>query len=163
MPSYVALLLSEHFASAFKAAEVDRFVARQADNDLTVLLEQVGGCERIRNTPLPRAYSVVIRQFLLVFLLTLPLGLLKKVGDLTPLVSILIAYPLLVLDEVGVILQFPFTSKDPRALPLDEMCRTIETDLDALLSVVADIRPGESGGAAPGKIPSLDDDGELPA
>ena len=57
-------------------------------HDLGSLVEHVGGCERIRNTPLPRAYSVIIRQFLFVFPLTLPFGLLKKVGDLTPLVSI---------------------------------------------------------------------------
>lgn len=53
---------------------MDRFASLEADRDLTSLLEHAGGCERIKKIPLPRAYAVLIRRFIVLFFLTLPWG-----------------------------------------------------------------------------------------
>ncbi|MDR3632359.1 MAG: bestrophin family ion channel [Isosphaeraceae bacterium] len=134
MPGYVALLIADHLRSACDQSGMDRFAFLEADRDLTSLLDHVGGCERIRKTPLPRAYAIQIRQFLILFLATLPFALLKKVEWLTPLVTVLVAYPLLSLDEIGNCLQAPFSTRTLNHLPLDDICRTIEEDLLAMLS-----------------------------
>jgi putative membrane protein len=139
MPGDVALLIADQLRVACDQYGMDRFVFLEADRDLALLLEYVGGCERIRKTPLPRAYSIQIRQFLVLFLLTLPFALLKKVGSLTPVVTVLAAYPLLSLDEIGNALQKPFSSRSLNHLPLDDICRTIEQDLLAMLSVKSGI------------------------
>jgi putative membrane protein len=128
------MLLGDHFRAACDRLGMDRFAFLEADRDLALLLESVGGCERIRKTPLPRAYAVLIRQFIILFLLTFPFALLKKVGALTPLVTVLVAYPILALDEIGDTLQFPFSARSRNHLPLDDICRTIEEDLLAMLS-----------------------------
>ena len=129
MPSYVALLLADHFREGCAGLARDRLVYLEADRDLAALLDYVGGCERIRETPLPRGYAVLIRHFIIVFLVTLPFALLKKVGWQTPFITMLVAYPILALDEIGDSLQRPFslTCLDP--LPLDDICRAIEGDL----------------------------------
>ena len=134
MPGYVALLLGDHFRAACDRLGMDRFAFLEADRDLTSLLEHVGGCERIKKTPLPRAYAVLIRQFIVLFLVTLPFGLLKKIDGLTPFVTLLVAYPLLALDEIGDALQAPFSTRSLNHLPLDQICRTIEDDLLAMLA-----------------------------
>jgi putative membrane protein len=132
MPGHVAKLIGDHLWAACDNLGMDRFAFLEADRDLTSLLEHVGGCERIRKTPLPRAYAVLIRQFIVLFLATLPFALLKKVGSLTPLVTVLVAYPILALDEIGDALQSPFSGGSRHRLPLDDICRTIEEDLLAL-------------------------------
>jgi len=129
MPGHVALLLGDHFREACDRLGMDRFVFLEADRDLATLLDHVGGCERILKTPLPRGYAVLIRQFIVLFLVTLPFGLLKKVGALTPVVTLLVAYPILALDEIGDALQSPFSPRTPNHLPLDEICQTIERNL----------------------------------
>jgi putative membrane protein len=134
MPGFVALLLGDHFRAACDRFGMDRFAFLEADRDLASLLDHVGGCERIKKTPLPRAYAVLIRQFIVLFLVTLPFGLLKKVDGLTPIVTLLVAYPLLALDEIGDALQAPFSARTPSHLPLDQICRTIEDDLLAMLA-----------------------------
>jgi putative membrane protein len=111
MPGYVALLIADDLRVACDQLGMDRFAFLEADRDLTSLLEQIGGCERIRKTPLPRAYGVLIRQFIILFLATLPFALLKKVGSLTPIVTVLVAYPILALDEIGNLLQAPFSAR----------------------------------------------------
>jgi putative membrane protein len=134
MPLEVARLFGDHLRVACDTLGLDRSVFLDADRDLTSLLENLGGCERIRKTPLPRAYAVLIRQFILLFLVTLPFALLKKVGSITPLVTLLVAYPILSLDEIGDSLQSPFSARGRNPLPLDDICRTIEGDLLALLA-----------------------------
>jgi putative membrane protein len=143
MPGYVALLIGDHFRQACDTLGMDRFTFLEADRDLASLLDHVGGCERIRKTPLPRAYAVLIRQFVILFLATLPFALLKKVGSLTPLVTVLVAYPILALDEIGDALQSPFAIRSRNHLPLDEICRTIEDDLLAMLSRPAPSPPDQ--------------------
>jgi putative membrane protein len=141
MPGYVAVLIGDHFRAACDQLGMDRFAFLEADRDLTSLLEHIGGCERIRKTPLPRAYAIQIRQFIVLFLATLPFALLKKVGWLTPLVTVLVAYPILSLDEIGNALQAPFSGRSLNHLPLDDICRTIEEDLLAMLSSPTSPRP----------------------
>ena len=96
--------------------------------------DHVGGCERIQKTLLPRAYAALIRQFIVLFLVTLPFSLLKKVDMLTPFVSLLVAYPILALDEIGDALQAPFSTWSQNHLPIDQICQTIEDDLIAMLA-----------------------------
>lgn len=104
---------------------MDRLAFLQADCDLTALLDYVGGCERIQKTPLPRAYAIQIRRFIVAFLATLPFALLPKIGLLTPLATMLIAYPILALDKIGDDLQDPFSPRNLDHLPLDTISRFI--------------------------------------
>ncbi len=96
------------------------------------LLDHLGGCERIMKTPLPRVVSINIRRFILLFLATLPFALLSRVDWLTPHIMLLMAYPILAIDRIGVALQNPFDARELGSLPLDDICNTIEADLLAL-------------------------------
>ncbi|HEV7223249.1 MAG TPA: bestrophin family ion channel, partial [Pirellulales bacterium] len=65
----------------------------------------------------------------------LPFALITRVGWLTPLVTVLVAYPLLALDQIGAELQQPFSKASLNHLPLDEICATIEGNLLAQLEL----------------------------
>jgi putative membrane protein len=82
---------------------------------------------------LPAAYAIQIRQFLIPFLATLPFALLAKVGWLTTLMTMLAAYPILSLDQIGTELQDPFSAESLNHLPLDAFCQTIQDDRLAML------------------------------
>ena len=80
--------------------------------------------------PLPRAYSIEIRRSIGFFLVTLTFALLSKdLGWATLVVSLIVAYAILSLDLIGSALQNPFAIHNLGALPLDEICLTIEGDL----------------------------------
>ena len=119
---------SPHVAVALLPAETSR----------DRLLDHIGGCERILKAPLPRVYGVNIRRFIFLFLGTLPFGLLAKLDWVTPLATLMIAYPILVVDYIGVALQNPFHPTDLGHLPLEDICATIEGDLLALLKTAED-------------------------
>jgi putative membrane protein len=80
-------------------------------------------------------YSVKIRQFLVVFFILLPFALIHKLDYdwLAPVVTMLIAYPVMVLDQVGVELEGPFSLASLNHLPLDDITATIERNLQGAL------------------------------
>lgn len=135
VPSFVALRLGEMLGDACDRLGMDRFAFAQVDRERALLIDHVGSCERILRTPLPRVYSIKLRRFILVFLLALPFALLYQVGDawLVPLAAMLVAYPLLALDRIGVELENPFSTGHLSHLSLDALTAAIERNLLGLL------------------------------
>lgn len=129
MPSAVALALARMLRDA--EGRMDRFAFLQADRERATLIDHVGACERILRTPLPHVYAIKVRRFLLLYLLALPFGLLHDVGKLwlVPLVTMLVAYALVSVDQIALELQNPFSTERLNHLPLDEICANIERTL----------------------------------
>jgi putative membrane protein len=134
MPTAVAIALGSILRGAVENLGMERFAFLRAEEERAKLIDHYGGCERILKTPLPVAYSIQVRQFVFVFLVTLPFGILATLDWLTPVVTMLVAYPILALDEIGVQLQNPFSRAHLNHLPLDEICQGLERNLLALLS-----------------------------
>jgi len=135
MPSFVAMVLAELLRDACARKEMDSLAFLQADRERALLIDHVGACERILKTPLPLGYAIMIRRFIAAFLVVLPFVLLHKLGSewAVPIVTMLIAYLLLSLDQIGVELQNPFVTENLYHLPLNEITATIERNLTALL------------------------------
>ncbi|TWT33866.1 Bestrophin, RFP-TM, chloride channel [Posidoniimonas corsicana] len=134
MPSLVALRLAELLQDATERFAMDGFAFMQIDRERALLIDHIGACERILATPLPRIYSITIRRFILLFLLILPIALLH-ISDtvwLIPVITMLVAYPLLTLDQIGVELENPFSEDNLSHLPLDDISANIERNLFAM-------------------------------
>jgi putative membrane protein len=76
--------------------------------------------------------SIKIRRFLFLYLLLIPLAVVDRSGYLTPILTILVAYPLLSLDQIGIELENPFSKSRLSHLPLDDISATIERNVLAL-------------------------------
>ena len=137
MPSAVAGLIGESLRDARDRLGLDGFALLRIDPERAALIDDIGGCERIVKTPLPRAYRVEIRRFLILFIAAIPLALVRRVFWFTPIVTFLIAVPLLAVDKIGVELQDPFSKDSLNHLPLDDICATIEGNLMAMLEQTA--------------------------
>ncbi len=134
MPGYVALRLADLLREARDRLGLDPFVFLQIDRERALLIDHLGGCERILKSPLPRVYGIEIRRFIVFFLIALPLAFIDKLDYhwVIPLATLLIAYPLLALDQIGAELQNPFDVRNIGHLPLDDICDTIERNVLAL-------------------------------
>ncbi|RKH66784.1 bestrophin family protein [Corallococcus llansteffanensis] len=85
-------------------------------------------CERIRLTPLPFAYTVLLHRTAYLFCLLLPFGLAEAMGWFAPVLSAMIAYTFFGLDLLSDELEEPFGNA-PNDLPLLAMVRTAEINL----------------------------------
>ncbi|HTQ39467.1 MAG TPA: bestrophin family ion channel, partial [Pirellulales bacterium] len=138
-PSFVALQLGAFLQDAAEKHGMDGFAFLQADRERALLIDHLGACERILKSPLPLVYSIEIRRFVMLFLVTLPFALLHKVADiwLIPIITMLVAYPLTALDQMGIELQNPFATDNLSHLPLDDITATIERNLAGILAVAS--------------------------
>lgn len=149
MPMYVAGRLAMLLRQAVQSGAMDRMAFLQAEQERTELIDHLGACERILRTPLAKVYSIKIRRFLFLYLITLPLAIVDKTGMMTPALVFIVAYPLLSLDQIGIELQSPFSLQRLSHLPLDEISRNIEQNLRGLHVEPAGlpqlVRPGSRG------------------
>lgn len=97
------------------------------------MMESLGHCERIFKTPLPLAYSIHLKQLLLIYCLLLPFQLVKDLGWGTGLFVSLIAFTLLGIEEIGMEIENPF-GYDTNDLPLDDICNQIKYDIEEFIA-----------------------------
>merc|ERR1719223_1907670 len=97
------------------------------------LVEEMGGLERVRSTPLPIIFVTHLRTFLLGYLLSLPYfyGQLWGWGTI-PAVA-LTAYALLGIDGSSSECESPF-DKRPNHLDMEGFCMTIMADILQLVT-----------------------------
>lgn len=127
-PNAAVLWLGDRIADAARHDAVDRFHVTILDRTLAGFTNVLGACERIKNTPIPGSYTVLIHRIVALYVFGMPFGLLAATGVFTPLVVLFIAYAFLGLDAIGGEIENPF-GYDPNDLPLSAITRTIEIDL----------------------------------
>ena len=104
----------------------------------------LGGCERIRNTPIPFSYSSYIKQFVMLYALVLPFGLVREFGYGTVIASMFTFFATMGLELLATEIEEPF-GIDANDLPLDTLTATIERDVSSILTPTPRPDPGQPG------------------
>lgn len=132
VPLEIARRISSLLAEARNKGLLSDYLLVSLDQNVQLLIDYMGACERIRRTPLPFAYVVHLRRALILYFLTLPFALVVPFGWLTLAAVLLVAYVFFGIEEIGVEIEDPF-GQDDNDLPLEQICATIEGNLLALL------------------------------
>lgn len=90
-------------------------------------------CERLKNTPLPLAYNLLIHRTVYLFCGLLPFGLATYFGWMTPPFVAIISYTFFGLDAIGDELENPF-GREQHDLPLDDFTRIVDVEITACLA-----------------------------
>lgn len=85
-------------------------------------------CERIRNTPIPFAYTLLLHRTAYFFCILLPIAMVASLGWATPFMAVAVAYTFFGLDALGDELEEPF-GLHPNSLPLNALATIIQIDL----------------------------------
>ncbi len=125
--------LGERIRQAYRKRWISEFHLPILEASLTEMTSVQGGCERIKATPIPFAYTVLIHRIVAAYCFALPFGIYDDVQLLTPVVTFLIAYAFFGLDAIGEEIEEPF-GMDANDLSLNAISRTIEIDLRQILA-----------------------------
>lgn len=128
VPNAIAHRLGDRFMDASDRGWVHPMHLPLLQDSLTRFLDIQGGCERIKNTPVPLSYTILTHRIVAVYCAALPFGLVDTVGKATPLVVAIVSFAFLGLDAVGTQIEDPF-EEDPNDLPLSQMSRLVEINL----------------------------------
>lgn len=134
-----------HIPNQVVSKILHKLLQLQADKSLTVeqllfinpelssFLDICGACERIKNTPIPFSYSVFIKKFIFLYVLTLPIGLVFSLGYLVIPVVVFMFYVLGSLELIAEEIEEPF-GKDANDLPMQRLCETIKKNVEEIFS-----------------------------
>lgn len=139
VPNYVSQQIYLELERWRLAGSLNHEQWRVLDEELRLLLDICGGCERIRNTRVVRSYRVFARQCTVLYLLTLPWGIALEFGWWTVPMTTLTAYFMVGLETVAEHVEEPF-GYDEDDLDLEGLCGTIEKTVQEIVqrTVVAD-------------------------
>ncbi|MCS0587999.1 bestrophin family protein [Massilia norwichensis] len=128
LPYALMLAMGEDLSVLRHEGRIDPCIVPAIDGNLSAITGVAASCERIRSTPTPFSYTLLLHRTAYLYCWLLPFGLVDAIGDLTPAVTLLVAYTFFGLDALGDEIEEPFGTSD-HDLPLEAMCRTIEIDL----------------------------------
>jgi putative membrane protein len=132
MPNQLAALLFKKINTLFDTGKIKGEQLIILNNELQSFTEICGGCERIKNTPIPISYSGFIKKFIFFYVMTLPWGYVFNLGYLVIPVVAFIFYVLASLELIAEEIEDPFGT-DNNDLPMDKMCENIQKHINELL------------------------------
>jgi len=92
------------------------------------MVDQLSGMERIVNTPIPKSYSIHLKQCVTMYLFSLPFVLVKELGWATVPVVTVVAFTFMGIETIADIIEMPF-GNDSADLPLDTYLHDLKEEI----------------------------------
>ena len=106
------------------------------EETLSSLCNLQGGCERIKATPIPYSYNILLHRIVALYCFSLSFGLVSELTLGTPIVVGIISYAFLGLDAIGDEIENPF-ERDQNDLPLGAISHMIESNIRQRMGLAA--------------------------
>lgn len=103
-----------------------------ADKELKEFSEVLGACERIRNTPIPYSYSMYIKKFIFIYMITLPFGFVTTAEYVTIPIVVLTSFVILSVELIAEEIEDPF-GRDSNDLETDDLATKIKANVREIL------------------------------
>ena len=127
-PNFLMDQMGQDLGHCIANGRIDGCLAVAVDANLSALVAACSACERIKSTPIPFSYTLLLHRTAYFYCFLLPFGLVDTLGFMTPFVVAIVAYTFFALDALGDEIEEPF-GLAPNDLPLETLCRTIEINL----------------------------------
>lgn len=103
------------------------------DKEMKEFSDILGGCERIKNTPIPYSYSMFIKKFIFTYTVTLPLAFISEFHYITIPIVIFVFFILVSVELIAEEIEEPFGG-DTNDLPTKELSDKIEKNVQELFN-----------------------------
>lgn len=137
-PLEIAIWLGDYLQVQQIKGRINPYQLQAMTEQLNSLVDALGGCERILKTPLPLAYSIHLKQLLVMYCLALPFQVVSELNWWTIPVVSLVAFAVFGVEEIGLEIENPFGC-DPNDLPLNAICKTMERNIQDLTTLTPSI------------------------
>lgn len=132
IPAHVVKCITEVLTKLkdFKKVSTEQYLA--IDENLNELLNSLGACERIKNTPIPYSYSLFLKKFIFIYVATIPLAFVPTFGYFAALIATFIFYVLVSMEVLAEEIEDPFGTDD-NDLPTEELCHKIKANVQEIM------------------------------
>ncbi|HPW62774.1 MAG TPA: bestrophin family protein [Cyclobacteriaceae bacterium] len=132
VPNRLSSMMYVRINNLYKTNKISGDQLFLVDKELKEFSDILGACERIRNTPIPYNYSMYIKQFIFIYLITLPMAFVTTSGYITIPIVMLVTFVLLSVELIAEEIEDPF-GRDINDLPTDELSEKIKVNVNEIL------------------------------
>jgi ion channel-forming bestrophin family protein len=132
VPNQIALLIMQHVQRLYRDGKITGDQLIVLNNELLSFTDICGACERIKNTPIPFSYSVFIKKFIFIYIMTLPFGYVFSLGYLVVPVVVFVFYVLASLELIAEEIEDPFGG-DANDVPTLKLAQTIQRNVAEIM------------------------------
>ncbi len=133
VPLAIVQMLDSRVQAARQEGWIGDVDALTMQTSLTEIDAVQGGCEKIKNTPVPVTYAHLSHHIVAAFCYCLPFGIIDSTKLLTPFVVLLVSYAFFGLDALGEEVSDPFGT-DPHDVAMELLSETIEKNMRQMLA-----------------------------
>lgn len=127
-PDTILRAMSADFADCLRRGDIGEVGFATLEARVVALAGVQAACERIRTTPTPFAYTLLVHRTAWLFCILLPFALIGAAGDAAPLIAATVAYAFFGLDALGDELEEPFAVRS-NTIPMNALTRLIEIEI----------------------------------
>ncbi|MET0464344.1 MAG: bestrophin family ion channel [Chitinophagaceae bacterium] len=132
IPNQLAALIYQHIHQLHKSGVISGEQLIYLNAELLSFTDICGACERIKNTPIPFSYSVFIKKFIFVYVMTLPFGFVFQLGYYVIPIVAFIFYVLASLELIAEEIEDPFGG-DANDVPTDKIAHNIHRNVNDII------------------------------
>ena len=132
IPNYIAQKIFTLTKNMYEKKYITDNIYLTIDDQVKQFTDIIGGCERIKKTPIPYSYNIFLKKFIFIYTMTLPLGLATRFDYWSVPISAFILYILCSLEILAAEIEDPF-GEDTNDLPVDDICLTIKKNIKDIL------------------------------
>lgn len=131
-PNQVAKMLFQKINDLYVTHKITGDQLIVLNSELQSFTDICGGCERIKNTPIPYSYSTFIKKFIFVFVMTLPYAYVFTLGYYVIPVVTFIFFVLASIELISEEIEEPF-GYDENDLPTTKIAENIKKQVEELI------------------------------
>ncbi len=131
-PSEIVILLTHKLNQLKKEGKISDVEMLYLDTQLSGFLDVCGGCERIKNTPIPYSYSSFVKKFIILYVLALPVAYVISIGLFMIPLTIFVYYVLMSLEMIAEEIEDPFNN-DENDIPMETIAQNIEKSVHQIM------------------------------
>lgn len=132
IPSELVRMMYQRLVDIKRSGRLSEMEYQSLDQHLNSFLDICGACERIRKTPIPFSYSMFLKKFILMYVLTIPLALVPILGYLSSVIATFIFYILVSIELIAEEIEDPF-GDDDNDLPTDVIAENIYNNVKEII------------------------------
>ena len=130
-PAELVFLLTKKLYQLKKENKISDTEMLFLDTQLSGFLDVCGGCERIKNTPIPYSYSSFIKKFIIFYVMALPVANVVNLGCFMIPITMFVYYVLMSLELIAEEIEDPFNN-DENDIPMEAISQNIEGSINLI-------------------------------
>ncbi|KAL2917898.1 hypothetical protein HK105_202311 [Polyrhizophydium stewartii] len=140
LPLEISYHISSYISRCRRSGYIDVPTANSMMGSLSGMIDCLSNAERIRNSPIPLAYSIHLKQTLFLYILSLPFQIVSAMGWVTIPIVFVASFTLLGIETIGGEIENPF-GYDENDLDLDQFCDMIKRELQRVVDRPTSLDP----------------------